>query len=96
MVDLKPRLLTTTGEKLYKFMVSKLLTSYKICRRLEYLPDKKIQSPYGLNCKRYLINDVSKSLKLLDVDIRSDDPNPKDPAYTYSGHCPLMYKMLNI
>jgi hypothetical protein len=30
-------------------------------------------------------------MKLLDIDIRSDDPNPKDPAYSYSGHCPLMF-----
>lgn len=33
---------------------------------------------------------LQEGLKLLDVEIRSDDPNPKDPAYTYSGHCPLM------
>ena len=32
----------------------------------------------------------------MNVDIRSDDTDPKDPAYTYSGHCPLMYYYSNL
>ncbi|CAD8053048.1 unnamed protein product [Paramecium sonneborni] len=36
---------------------------------------------------------LQEQFKLLNVDIRSDDIDPKDPAYTYSGHCPLLARL---
>ncbi|KAM3137304.1 hypothetical protein pb186bvf_010674 [Paramecium bursaria] len=39
---------------------------------------------------------LQEQLKLLDVDIKSTDPNPKDCAYTYSGHCPLIARLVEL
>ncbi|CAD8139366.1 unnamed protein product [Paramecium octaurelia] len=36
---------------------------------------------------------LQESFKLLNLNVRSDETDPKDPAYTYGGHYPLMARL---